>query len=162
MSDLTLCPGERETKILPLVAAPRVPSADGWFHLGCELEGASTARARYAYAQAIAAERGHARAHVNLGRLLHEAGDLAGAEACYRRALAASPDDATAAYNLGVALEDRGDLVGAARAYDAAIAADPGFADAHWNLARLAERTGERAHALRHLIAYHRLVHVGA
>ena len=99
----------------------------------------------------------HADAHLNLGCLEHEAGQLASAEAHYRAALAARSDDATARFDLAVALEDQERADEAREAYLACLAGDPACAEAHYNLARLAERSGDRATALRHLLAYRRL-----
>jgi tetratricopeptide (TPR) repeat protein len=131
--------------------------AEGWFSLGLELDEASPVQAREAYERALALEAGHVEAHVNLGRLLHEAGELDAAAAHYRDALAADPAHAVAAFNLGVVLEDLGQLPAAARAYEAALSQDPDQADAHHNLGHLLERLGQPAAALRHLAAYRRL-----
>jgi tetratricopeptide (TPR) repeat protein len=132
-------------------------TADDWFELGCELETEDPKRARDAYEQALALEGDHASAHVNLGRLLHEAGDPAAAEPHYRRALEVRPEDATASYNLGVALEDLGKLPEALLEYQRAVRLEPENADAHYNAASLAERLGRSAEAVRHLAAYRRL-----
>jgi len=78
-----------------------------WFELGCELEAAAPAEARAAYLRAIEADDRHAAAHLNLGRLLHETGDLRGAERHYRRALEVEPHP-EAALRLGILLLDRG------------------------------------------------------
>ena len=82
--------------------------ADDWYALGYELEATAAGEAREAYRRALALAPGHADAHLNLGRLLHEEGDLGGAERHYREAAALRPDDPTAAFNLGVALQDLG------------------------------------------------------
>lgn len=132
--------------------------ADGWFELGLELESVSPSEAETAYRAALRSNPDHPGAHLNLGRLLHEAGEVAAAESHYRRALAADESDATAAFNLGVALED-GDEIGAAiRAYERAVRLDPLHAEAHYNLGRLCEREGRPAQALRHLARYRQLV----
>lgn len=131
--------------------------ADDWFELGLELEAYAPAEARRAYARAIELNAGHADAHVNLGRVLHDAGDRAAAESHYRRALAATPH-ATAAYNLAVVLEDQGRLDDAARAYQRTLALDPTLADAHYNLAILLENRGEPEAALRHMAACKRIL----
>ncbi len=116
------------------------------------------ARAARLYRAALAGDPGLADAHVNLGRLLHEAGDLPGAEEHYRAAIASRPGGATAHYNLGVALEDRGDEEGAERAYSRALEIDPEAADAHFNLAGVLERQGREAEAVGHLVTYRKLV----
>jgi len=120
-----------------------------WFELGCELEASAPAEARAAYLRAIEADDLHAAAHLNLGRLLHETGDLRGAERHYRRALEVEPDEATAAFNLGVVLEDLRRDVQAIAAYERAMAADPDFLDAYHNVVRLHERRGDKAAAVR-------------
>lgn len=132
-------------------------SADDWFALGCDVDATAPDEARQAYARALELSPRHPDAHVNLGRLLHEAGDAAGAETHYRRALAIDPGNATAAFNLAVALEDLGRGRDALEAYRSALALDPSSADAHYNAAHLCVRLGETAAALRHLQQYRKL-----
>ncbi len=132
-------------------------SAEDWYDLGCNLEVCSPEEARDAYRRAVELEPFHPDAHVNLGRLLHEAGKLAAAEAHYRLALTAKGDFLEAAFNLGVVLEDLGRADEAIAAYEQAIVADPSCADAHFNVARLCEKAGKTAAAIRHLKAYRNL-----
>jgi tetratricopeptide (TPR) repeat protein len=132
-------------------------SAEQWFELACELEDTSPLEARQAYLQAIAAAPDLADAHLNLGRLDHEEGELGKAEAHYRRAVQCDPADPTAHFNLAVLLEDRGRADEAILAYMQAIARDPAFADAHYNLGLLLESRGSRPEAMRHLMAARRL-----
>ena len=133
-------------------------TADEWFELGVDLEAVSLARARSAYARAIALDPGHAEAHLNVGRLLlHQAGELATAETHYRQACAARPTSALAAFNLGVALEDRGDVTQAMVAYKRAVKFDPEHGEAHFNLGRLCESSGDVSAALRHFAEYKRI-----
>jgi tetratricopeptide (TPR) repeat protein len=132
-------------------------SADDWYEWGCELEPGSPGEAIAAYRRALSLDPAHPDAHVNLGRLLHEAGDAAAAEAHYEAALEARPDDAIAAFNLGVALEDQNKLPEARLAYVKATRLDPSNADAHFNAASLAEKLGRPAEALRHLASYRKL-----
>lgn len=132
-------------------------SADDWFELGSELEISRPSEARDAYRRAIELLPDHADAHVNLGRLLHEAGELGAAQAHYRLALVSRPEDATARFNLAVALEDTGQLKEALQAYDEVVATLPDHADAHYNIAGLCERLGQHKKALRHLAKYKRL-----
>jgi tetratricopeptide (TPR) repeat protein len=133
-------------------------TGEEWYALGCQLETGAPDRAREAYERAIAIDPAHADARVNLGRLLHEAGDAAAAERHYRAALEARPEDTTAAFNLGVALEDLGKPRSALQAYERAVMLDAENADAHFNAASLCERLGRAAAALRHLKAYRNIV----
>ncbi len=155
-------------KVAPLVKrivrdADRAPavSADAWYERGCDLEESAAAEAREAYRRALELDPHHAGAHVNLGRLLHEAGDAKAAADHYRLALEARPDHATAAFNLGVALEDLREGKLAAAAYERALSIDSSYADAHYNLAGLREREGNASAALRHLGAYRKLLRNG-
>jgi tetratricopeptide (TPR) repeat protein len=132
-----------------IAAAGGERSAADWFELGYELEATSVEQARDAYQRAIAADDGHADAHLNLGRLLHESGDLGGAERHYRRAIEAAPEEATAAFNLGVVLEDLHRELQAIAAYERAMGSDPDFLDAYHNVVRLLEKRGDKAGALR-------------
>jgi tetratricopeptide (TPR) repeat protein len=148
----------RMARVLALPAAEATRErAEGWYRLGCELESSDPERARSAYERALAIAPAHPDAHLNLGCLDHEAGQLASAEAHYRAALAARADDVTARFDLAVALEDQQREGEARDAYLACLAGDPSCSEAHFNLARLAERAGDRATALRHLLAYRRL-----
>jgi len=135
-------------------ARDRELSAEDWYELGCDLEAPAPAEAREAYARALALDPAHVEANVNMGRLLHEAGDAEGAEEHYRTALRARPEDATAAFNLGVALEDQERWADALAAYESALAADPRCSDADYNAAGLCERLGRHEAALRHLKSY--------
>jgi tetratricopeptide (TPR) repeat protein len=146
-------------KVAPIARkALETEDASGWYERGCDLEEADPQAARAAYERALRIDPRHADAHVNLGRLLHEAGEAGLAADHYTAALRARPDDATAAFNLGVALEDLGRRDEAIEAYEQAVAADPSCADAHYNVSRLYESAGRGAPALRHLRAYRTLV----
>jgi tetratricopeptide (TPR) repeat protein len=149
-------------RVAPLVRAAshaRPPlGADSWYQWGCDLEDGAPEEARQAYRHALDLDPAHAGAHLNLGRLLHEAGDPHAAELHYRRALEDRSHRPLAAYDLGVSLEDQGLLDEALLAYARAVEADPGLAEAHHNLARLLERLGRTTDALRHLATYRRLL----
>lgn len=86
---------------------------------------------------------------VELGFLLLEQGEVAGAERAYR--YADERGDAVAASNLGVLLEHRGDVRGAEAAYRRADAR--GSADGAVNLAQLLFERGEAEEAM---AAFHR------
>jgi tetratricopeptide (TPR) repeat protein len=133
-------------------------SADDLYRIAGTLEETDPVHAVHTYRQALALDAGHADAHVNLGRLLHEAGELAEAERHYRATLGLRPDDATAAFNLAVAIEDQGRDDEALEQYERAITIDGRNADAHYNAARLYEKMGKYTAAIRHLRAYRELV----
>lgn len=148
-------------KVAPIIRAagrsnPAPLDAESWYRWGADLEDAAPDQAREAYRRALAHDAGHAGAHLNLGRLLHEAGAVHAAEQHYRRALASPQHRALAAFNLGVALEDQDLADEALLAYARAIEADRTLADAHYNASRLLERIGRKAEALRHLAEYRR------
>ena len=132
-------------------------TAEQWFHIGCELESASPLEARQAYRQALEADPAFTGAHLNLGRLEHEAGELGKAEAHYRAAAQSAPEDSICHFNLAVLLEDRGRPDEAIQAYEQAVARDPEAADAHHNLGLLLDSRGRRTEAMRHLMIARRL-----
>jgi len=133
-------------------------TADDWYDIALDLEGVAIDRAKEAYGRAITLHPGHVYAHLNLGRLLHEAGEIGAAEVHYRQALSANPESALAAFNLGVALEDLGRVGEAIEAYERALRFEPDTASAHYNLSRIYEKRGLTKDALHHLADYKRLV----
>ncbi len=137
-------------------AAARAAAARGWYRRGCALEEAAPAKAIAAYRRAVALQPDHAEARLNLGRLLHETGDVTAAEAQYRRALEIAPRDPIAWFNLAVSLEDLGRAEAALDAYGHALDLDPALLDARANAARLCERLGRHREAVRHLSAARR------
>jgi tetratricopeptide (TPR) repeat protein len=155
---------QRASRVARLPTPPkstptRLPqlTADEWCDLAMELEEASPLEARAAYHHAIDLDPHHTTARINLGRLLHGEGNLAGAEAHYRDALRHDPANALAWYNLGVLLEDRQQPDEALACYERAVRADAQLADAHYNLALLYERKGRQRDAVRHLAIFRRL-----
>ena len=129
-------------------------TSDDWFDLGVDLEAVSPEDAPAAYQRALELEADHSDAHVNLGRLLQEAGEHESAEGHYKQALASEPDNVLAAFNLGTLLEDFGRINDAIDAYKLANS----FADAHYNLSRLYELVGQPTKALTHLKIYRTLL----
>jgi tetratricopeptide (TPR) repeat protein len=135
-------------------------SAAVLFERAAALESVEPARAAAAYTRALGAAPALADAHCNLGRLLHEAGDVVAAELHYRLALCADRGAALFWFNLGVALEDQGRSAEAITAYREAIGCDAQLADAHYNLAGLLGRAGDlrsTREAFRHLHVYRAL-----
>jgi tetratricopeptide (TPR) repeat protein len=141
----------------------RATSATFWLERGLSLEDQDPTAAMHAYRRALAGCPSLADAHNNLGRLLHQAGDLVAAEQHYRAALAAAPSSLHW-FNLGVVLEDREQQDPAIEAYERAIALDGELGEAHLNLARLLDSrgrgldaAGDLQAAVRHLAVYRRL-----
>jgi tetratricopeptide (TPR) repeat protein len=129
-------------------------SSDDWFDLGVDLEAVSPQDAPAAYLRALELDPYHSDAHVNIGRLLQEAGEYESAEEHYNHALDVERDNVLAAFNLGTLFEDMGRIQDAINAYKRAS----NLADAHYNLSRLYELVGEHAQALKHLKTYRSLI----
>ncbi len=157
--------GAPEASIIPLTSEKSTPPASApappvpeLYQQAMALEATAPEQARALYATILEREPDCVDAHVNLGRLLHEAGDVYAALLHYRTALVRRPTEATAAFNAGVALEDLGANADAIAAYLRAIEFDPHNADAHYNVARLFEQTGQPDLAVRHLLLYRQLL----
>lgn len=71
---------------------------------------------------------------INLGNVLFDTKDLAGAVAAFKRAIELDPNSATGHYNLGGVLAIQKDYPGAVVACRRAIELDPTDAQAHYNL----------------------------
>lgn len=136
-------------------------SADDWYDAAVDLEAVSIEDAVDGYRRALELDPDHSDAHLNLGRLYHEAGRVEEAEAHYRSAATTDPESARAFYNLGVALEDQSATAGAIEAYEAALRLDADLAVAHFNLSRLLEAEGRKADALAHLAEYKKILDGG-
>jgi tetratricopeptide (TPR) repeat protein len=131
--------------------------AESWFQRALALEEDSPEEARQAYHEVIRLQPDRTDAHIHLGLLNHNLGNLAEAEACYRRALDLDPTLALAHFNLGVVLEDRQQRRAALAAYQQALQHAPDFFEAHCNLAQLYEKLGRKRDAFRHYAAANRL-----
>ena len=79
----------------------------------------------------------------NLGVMLHEAGDAAGAAAAYAQATRLKPDFFQAWNNLGLALEDLNRQNEAGSAFRQALAVRPDYPAALKNLGRLCAASGD-------------------
>jgi tetratricopeptide (TPR) repeat protein len=140
----------------------RKPPADEsqqWFDRGIDLEVDDPKAAIEAYEKAIAADPDRIDARINLGLMLHETGNLAGAEQVYREAVRLSADDGDPVlhYNLAILLEDMERVPEAVKEYDAALTLEPAFADCHYNLALLYEKLKQPREAIRHMAQYRKL-----
>lgn len=154
--------GDPDNGSLTVIEPPRstrpAAAAQVWFEQAVALEAREPQAAMEAYRRALEMEPAHLNASINLGRLLHEAGQLATAEEVYRAAMNASVPDPVLLFNLGVLLHDRGRTPEAREAYEMALQRDPDFADCHYNLALLFEELGRPKEAIRHMSQYRRLV----
>jgi tetratricopeptide (TPR) repeat protein len=128
-----------------------------WVERGAELEETDANAALAAYEQALGLEPKLIDAHINRGRLLHDAGRFRQAERAYRQGLQSCGPVALLFYNLGVLLEDMDRRREAASAYEDALRTDPDFADCHYNLALLYEALHRPRDAIRHMSHYRRL-----
>ncbi len=129
-------------------------TAAAWFERGMDLEEEDAEGAVAAYRRSLELEPAAPDVWLNLGRLLHERGEVAEAERCYREAVALQPGEPVALFDLGVALQDQARPEEAAAAYERVLALDGSFADAHYNLAAVYETLGRREAAFRHLRSY--------
>jgi tetratricopeptide (TPR) repeat protein len=140
----------QKLKLPPAPPSENQRTAEHWFNLAVELEATSIKEAQRAYHLALALDAKMVGAHLNLGKLYHDGGELKKAESHYRAAAENAPHDAAAHFNLGVLLEDLKRRQDAVAAYREAIRLDPLFADAHYNLGLLCEALGEKAEAIKH------------
>lgn len=141
----------RAVHLPPPKPAKSKRTARYWFNLALEFETTSGEKARRAYEKALELDPTLSDAHLNLGKLCHDAGNLQESEAHYRAALQCNPGDPAPYYNLGVLSEDMKKPRQAARFYKQALDRDPDFADAHYNLGLVLEALGQKNAALAHL-----------
>ena len=151
-------PADDSLSVIERSQADEAADAQEWFDKGVALEREDAEAALNAYEEAIAIDATFLDAHINLGRLLHEAGRFARAEQVYRDAVKSGGNDPVLLYNLGVLLDDMDRKLPAMEAYEAALLGDPGLADCHYNLALLCEKLEKPKEAIRHMSRYRALV----
>jgi len=105
-------------------------------------------RARASYERAVALDPRHARAHNNLGSLLHLRGDRAAAIGCYQRALEACADLPDPHRNLAIAYIEAADYANAARHARRAVELAPASAELNALLAEALRGAGKADEAL--------------
>jgi len=150
-------PADGSLSVIESKVAEPAPSAADWFERGVALENEDAEAAVQAYEQAVAADPKLLGAHINLGSLLHEAGDTRRAERVYRDAMKTCGSDPVLLYNLGVLLEDLGRKTEAVETYEAALRGNAALADCHYNLALLCQELKKPKDAIRHMAQYRRL-----
>ena len=144
-------------KLSVIERPPAETSAQDWFAKAVAFESSDVAAALRAYEQAVSADAAFIDAHINWGRLLHDRGELAGAERVYRAAIKSCGEDPVLLFNLAVLLEDMHRVQDALVAYELAVRGDPDLADGHYNLALLCEKLARPKDAIRHMAKYRML-----
>jgi tetratricopeptide (TPR) repeat protein len=130
-----------------------------WYNLGVEFEETSREEAQRAYEKALELDPTMGDAHLNLGKLYHDAGMLKESEPHYQAAIENAPGDPAPYFNLGVLLEDMKRPREAVVFYREALKRDPRFADAHYNLGLLFESLNNKQEAFVHLRTARKLYH---
>lgn len=148
-------PADGSLNVIERAEAVKEPiGAQQWFAKGAALEREDVDAALEAYEHAITVDPAFLDAHINLGRLLHDAKRFAKAERVYREAIKSCGDDPVLLFNLGVLLDDLDRAPEALMAYEAALRGDPDLADCHYNLSLLYEKFAQPKHAIRHMARY--------
>jgi len=155
-------PASDSLEVIEPAAKPKLSlAARDWFEQALALEDEDAEAALRAYHQALEADPELLDAHLNRGRLLHQAGRFGEAEEAYTDAITACGAEPLLLFNLGVLLEDMGRTPEAIQSYCAALDSDPSLADGHYNLALLYETLKQPKEAIRHMAQYRRLVRGG-
>lgn len=108
--------------------------------------------ARTIWSDTVAKAPENARAHLNLGRVLHEAGARGEAERCFRRSIELRPDSVEAHYNLGLVLTQTGRGGEAIGHFEHALRIEPGYGPARSDLAGVLLASGRPEAALREML----------
>lgn len=131
-----------------LRAAAPEPGLD--FERACALEDLGWGEAAaQAYVALLVDAPDHLGSLTNLGALLFDRGDFAGAEPLFARAAEAHPDEPVARFNLARLLAERDAFADARAHYEAALRLRPGWFPAHHGLMLLCERGGDEVAAQR-------------
>jgi len=91
----------------------------------------------------------NAEAHYNLGVVLSNMGDSAGAVAAWERAVELAPEDPRPRNNLAIRYAQQGSLTEARELLERSVELDPGNAEAAFNLGVVYDQMGESAEAIR-------------
>jgi tetratricopeptide (TPR) repeat protein len=146
-------PGPDNVRSLPRRGRIPATAAQTWYERALELHQESPEEARRAYEQAIERDPSLVQAHLDLGRLHQDAGDLRRATACYRAAIRHAPDQAAGYVYLAEAFLVQGRRRRAIVAYRRALERDAQLLHVHRRLGQLYEAEGQPVLALRHYAA---------
>lgn len=103
---------------------------------------------RSLWQDAVSKAPGMYRAHLHLGGVLEEEGQVEAAHQAYRRAVDLAPDHEQTQYNLANTTRGLGDTLAAMRLYERSLEISPAFVEAAINLAALHEEAGDPALAV--------------
>ena len=95
------------------------------------------------YKTAITLKPDYAKAHYNLGGILHEIGNLDKSVHSYESALSIEPDYAEAHNNLGNVFRDLGNLDEAAKSFEKALTINQDYIEARYSLAIVLQKLGD-------------------
>ncbi|MEP7353932.1 MAG: tetratricopeptide repeat protein [Acidobacteriota bacterium] len=137
------------SQLVKLTAEPGSDHYAAWFQLATAQQKSGRADlAANAYKEAIRIRPNQSEGHVNLGAMLEERGDKAGARQAYEKALAIQSDLPGALWNLAIVLEKDGQLEKAEKRLQQLVAAKPDWEDAAYRLGFLQLQRGDYASAV--------------
>ena len=131
-------------------------TVEEWLQVAAQCEGNPELRPQAigAYLQVVEADPQSVEAHINLGTLFYEDGQLEEAKERFRLVLTLAPDNALAHFNLGSVLDELKEVGEACQCLREAVRLKPDYADAHYNLARVYEELGAYQEARPHWRRY--------
>ncbi|MBI3619337.1 tetratricopeptide repeat protein [Candidatus Peregrinibacteria bacterium] len=124
------------------------PTARAWYNVGLiDVDKQLLPAAEQAFAQALALDSHHARAHLNLGALLSAENNIDEAITHFEAAAASDPTLEAAFFNLGILYAKKEDLQSAITAFKQAVTIDSNDAEAWGRLAQVQTAIGDRSAA---------------
>ncbi len=131
-------------------------TVEEWLQVAAECEGNPELRrqAIEAYLHVVEASPESVEAHINLGTLFYEQGELEEAKERFELAVTMAPDNALAHFNLGSVRDELKEVGEACHCLREAVRLKPDYADAHYNLARVYEELGAYQEARPHWRRY--------
>ena len=131
-------------------------TVEDWLAVAAQSEGDAARRpqAIEAYLRVVEAAPHLVEAHINLGTLFYEQGELEDARDRFQIAVTLGPENALAHFNLGSVLDELKEFSEASEHLEEAVRLKPDYADAHYNLARVYEELGAFIEARPHWHRY--------
>ncbi|HLW80267.1 MAG TPA: tetratricopeptide repeat protein [Terriglobia bacterium] len=143
-------PGESNLRVM------KERTVEDWLAIAAQAEGDLERRpqAIEAYLHVVEAAPHLIEAHINLGTLFYESGELEEARERFQIAVTMGPQNALAHFNLGSVLDELHEFDGAVDHLKEAVRLKTDYADAHYNLARVYEELGGLVEARPHWLRY--------